>query len=83
MHHDPDFIQKTINNEKVRHLIAIIMVANFAVTSANHEQFMTQELKSYQDLGLSALNLPDNAMKAAISAVQKWGKSTSTTPKGH
>ncbi|MBN2865154.1 MAG: HDOD domain-containing protein [Thiotrichales bacterium] len=83
MHHDPEFIQKTGNDDKVRNLIAIIMVANFAVASANHEQYMTQELKNYRDLGLSTLNLPDNAMKAAISAVQKWGKSPTKTPGGH
>lgn len=83
MHHDPEFIQKTANDDKVRNLIAVIMVANFAVASANHEQYMTQELKNYRDLGLSTLNLPDNAMKAAISAVQKWGKSPTKTPGGH
>jgi len=83
MHHDPEFIQKTGNVDKVRALIAVIMVANFAVASANNEQYMTQELKTYRDLGLSALNLPDNALKAAIAAVQKWGKSITTTPGGH
>ena len=83
MHHDVDFVQKTGNDSKIRQLIATIMVANFAVSSANNSQYMTQELKKYRDLGLSALNLPDNAMKAAISAVSKWGKSMSTTPGGH
>jgi len=83
MHHDVDFIQKTPSDSKIRHLIAIIMVANFAVNSANNDQYMTQELKSYRDLGLKALNLPENAIKAAISAVSKWGKSMSKTPGGH
>lgn len=83
MHHDPDFIQKTGHDDKVRALVAVTMVANFAVASANNEQYMTQELKTYRDLGLSALNLPENALKAAISAVQKWGKSMSSTPGGH
>lgn len=83
MHHDLDFIQKTADNSKLRALIAIVMVANFAVASTDNEQYITLELKEYRDLGLSALNLPDNAIKAAISAVQKWGKSMTSTPGGH
>lgn len=83
MHHDADFIRKTATEKKLQSLIATIMVANFAVVCADDEQYITPELKHYRDLGLSALTLPDNAVKAAISAVKKWGKSISTTPGGH
>jgi len=83
MHHDQEFIQKTGSDSKIRHIIGLIMTANFAVSSANGDQYLTQEMKTYRDLGLSALELPDNAMKAAISAVMKWGKSMTKTPGGH
>ncbi len=83
LHHDRDFIEKTTSDAKIRHLIALIMAANFAVATANGDQYITKELKSYRDLGLSALELPQNAMKAAIAAVSKWGKSMSSQPGGH
>lgn len=83
MHHDQEFIQKTVSDAKIRHIIGLIMTANFAVSSANGDQYLTQEMKTYRDLGLSALDLPENAMKAAISAVMKWGKSMTKTPGGH
>ncbi|MEA1988795.1 MAG: HDOD domain-containing protein, partial [Pseudomonadota bacterium] len=83
MHHDQEFIQKTAGDPKIRHIIGLIMAANYAVSSANGNQYLTQEMKTYRDLGLSALDLPDNAMKAAMSAVMKWGKSMTKTPGGH
>ncbi|WP_028485898.1 HDOD domain-containing protein [Thiomicrorhabdus chilensis] len=83
MHHDPDFIHKTANDSKVSHLTALIMASNYAVAIANDSQYLTQELKNYRDLGLKALNLPENAMKAAIAAVTKWGNSKGIAPGGH
>lgn len=83
MHHDPEFIHKTASNSKVTHLAALIMASNYAVAIANDSQYLTQELKNYRDLGLRALNLPENAMKAAVAAVAKWGNSKGIAPGGH
>lgn len=83
LHHDPEFIAKTAQEPKVRHLVGLMMVANFIVVSANGDQYLTPELKAYRDLGLSALNLPENALKAATAAVLKWGNSLGSSPGGH
>lgn len=83
LHHDAEFIAKTAQEPKVRHLVGLMMVANFIVISANGDQYLTPELKAYRDLGLSALNLPENALKAATSAVLKWGNSLGSSPGGH
>ena len=72
-HHDKDFIIKTQNNDRVRHLTALIMLSNFIVAEIDDENYLTQELKMARDLGLKALDLPDNALRAARSAVTKWG----------
>ncbi|WP_178862076.1 HDOD domain-containing protein [Thiomicrorhabdus cannonii] len=83
LHHDTAFLLKTVQDQKVRHLTALIMVANFVVAQANGEQYLTQELKEYRDLGLKALDLPENAIKAATAAVSKWGSSLGAAPGGH
>ncbi|MBD3754748.1 MAG: HDOD domain-containing protein [Gammaproteobacteria bacterium] len=83
LHHDTDFVLKTVQDQKVRHLTALIMVANFVVAQANGKQYLTQELKEYRDLGLSALDLPENAIKAATAAVSKWGRALGAAPGGH
>lgn len=83
LHHDPDYIPKTVNDAQTQHLTALIMVANYAVVSADKKQYISQELRQYRNLGLQALNLPDNAMQAAVAAVRKWGNSAGTAPVGH
>ncbi|WP_232023379.1 HDOD domain-containing protein [Thiomicrorhabdus aquaedulcis] len=75
LHHDIDFELKTANDQKVRHITALIMAANYVVSSSNGEQYMTQELRDYRNIALHVLKMPDNAMKAATAAVMKWGKS--------
>ncbi|WP_321326270.1 HDOD domain-containing protein [Thiomicrorhabdus sp.] len=83
LHHDTDFANKLENNQKVRHLVALIMVANFIVSSTSEDQYITQELKEYRDMGLSQLQLPENALKSAYSAVNKWGNSIGLTTGSH
>lgn len=83
MHHDNDFVAKTTSDEKVRNLVALIILANYAVATVNSEQYLTKEMKEYRKLGEVVLDLPDNAMKAAVSAVTKWGRSMTKTPGGH
>lgn len=83
LHHDTEFVNKAGNDQKVRHLTALIMVANFIVSSAADEQYITQELKEYRNLGLKQLELPENALKAAFSAVSKWGKAAGLTAGSH
>lgn len=72
-HHDTDFAIKTAGDQKIKHLIALTIVGNYIVSVNDHEQYITQELKDYRNLGKAPLDLPDNALKAATSAVQKWG----------
>lgn len=83
LHHDTEFGLKTANDQKVRHLVALIMIANYVVSSNSGDQYITQELKEYRDLGMAQLSLPDNALKAANSAVIKWGKSVGMSVGSH
>jgi HD-like signal output (HDOD) protein len=83
LHHDPDFELKTANDQKVRHITALIMIANFIVSSTIGGQYISQELKEYRNLGLKQLDLPDTAIKAASAAVIKWGSSVGSAPAGH
>ncbi len=83
LHHDSDFASKLANNPKVRHLVSLIMVANYIVSSNADDQYITQELKDYRKLGLDQLDLPDNALKAAYAAVAKWGNSVGLSTGSH
>ncbi len=83
LHHDSQFELKTANDQKTRHITALIMVANYIVSSTIGGQYITQELKEYRNLGLKQLDLPDNAIKAANAAVMKWGQSVGKGPAGH
>lgn len=83
LHHDTEFELKTANDQKTRHITALIIVSNFIVSSTIGAQYITQELKEYRNLGLKQLDLPDNAIKAASAAVMKWGKSVGKGPAGH
>jgi HD-like signal output (HDOD) protein len=46
LHHDTAFELKTANDQKTRHITALIMVSNFIVSSTNDGQYITQELKN-------------------------------------
>jgi len=83
LHHDTEFALKTSNDQKVRHLVALIMVANYVVSINSGEQYITQELKEYRELGLRTLDLPETALKAANSAIIKWGKSMGLSAGSH
>lgn len=83
LHHDTDFALKTANDQKVRHLVGLIMVANFIVSSQSGEQYITQELKEYRDMGKAVLDLPENAITAANAAVAKWGSSMGISSGSH
>lgn len=83
LHHDTDFALKTANDQKVRHLVGLIMVANFIVSSQSGEQYITQELKEYRDMGKAVLDLPENAITAANAAVAKWGSSMGISAGSH
>lgn len=83
LHHDTDFELKTANDQKVRHIVALIMAANYVVSACSGEQYMTQELRDYRNLGLNVLKMPDNAMTAATGAVMKWGKSVGLSAGSH
>lgn len=72
-HHSPDFAIQTAGHPRIKHITALMILANYTVASTSSEQFLTQELKEYRNLALSCLNLPENAQKAAVAAVQKWG----------
>jgi len=80
LHHDTEFAIKTSNDQKVRHIISLVVLANYVVSVNSGEQYITQELKEYRDLGKNQLDLPDNALKAANAAVIKWGSSVGNAP---
>lgn len=82
-HHDNDFAVKTATKPQIRHLVALTIVSNYIVSVCDDEQYITQELKDYRDLGKQILELPDNAYNAAISAVKKWGESGSLVSASH
>lgn len=83
LHHDTQFAAKLANDQKVRHIVALIMLANYVVSINSGKQYITQELKEYRDLGKHQLNLPDNALKAANAAVIKWGSSVGLSTGSH
>lgn len=83
LHHDTEFALKTANDQKVRHLVALVMVANYVVSVNSGEQYISQELKEYRNLGKNQLDLPDNAIKAANAAVMKWGQSMGMAAGSH
>lgn len=82
-HHDPDFVKKNLNNDRVRHLTSLIMLSNFIVEEATDEIYLTQELKTCRDLAITELNLPENAIKSARAAVNKWGNSIGVAMGSH
>ncbi|MEA1988417.1 MAG: HDOD domain-containing protein [Pseudomonadota bacterium] len=83
LHHDVDFATKLANDQKVRHLISLIMVANYIVSSNSGGQYITQEMKDYRNLGKHQIDLPDIALKAANAAVSKWGNSVGLSTGSH
>lgn len=83
LHHDTEFVAKLGNDRTVRHLTSLIMVANYVVSSNSDEQYITQELKEYRNMGLEQLDLPDNALKAANAAVARWGSKVGTVTVSH
>lgn len=83
LHHDPDFALKTLSNQKVKHLVALIFIANYVVSVNSGEQYVTQELKEYMKIGMTHIDLPENAIKAAHAAVIKWGKSVGLGSSSH
>lgn len=83
LHHDVDFASKLANDQKVRHLVSLIMIANYIVSSNSGDQYITQELKDYRNLGKHQLDLPDIALKAANAAVSKWGNSIGLSTGSH
>ncbi|PLA75123.1 signal transduction protein [Hydrogenovibrio sp. SC-1] len=72
-HHDQDFAKKNQNNDRVRHLTALIMLSNYIVVEAEDDNYITQQLKTCRDLALKELALPENALNSARAAVNKWG----------
>jgi len=83
LHHDTEFSSKLANDQKVRHIVSLVMVANYVVGSNSGDQYITQELKEYRNLGLHQLDLPDNAIKSANAAVIKWGNSVGMSTGSH
>jgi len=83
LHHDTEFSAKLANDQKVRHIVSLVMVANYVVSSNSGDQYITQELKEYRNLGLHQLDLPDNALKSANAAVIKWGNSMGMSTGSH
>lgn len=74
-HHDKDFAKKNHNNDRVRHLTALIMLSNYIVVEAQDDNYITHELKTCRDLAIKELDLPENALSSARAAVTKWGSS--------
>lgn len=83
LHHDPEFALKTGSNQKVKHLVALTFIANYVVSVNSDDQYTSKEIKDYMKMGLTQINLPDNAIKAAHSAVIKWGKSAGLGSSSH
>lgn len=82
-HHDLDFANQTHSHSKIKHLTALIIIGNYIVSSTLDDQYITQELKEYRNAGKKALELPDNALKAATAAVAKWGNKVGLVTGSH
>jgi HD-like signal output (HDOD) protein len=84
LHHDKDFAVKAGNHPKVKHLVALVIVANYVVSSTTGEQYITHESKDFRNKALEVLDIPrDQAIKAATSAVQKFGNKVGVTVGSH
>ena len=74
LHHDQDFPLKTEAHPKIRDLVALVVLSNYVVSATTGEQYITHESKMMRDKALQILDIPrDQAIKAASSAVQKFG----------
>lgn len=72
-HHRPD--DPTLSsNPAIQRRVALIHLANYIVVTTLGEAFLTEELKESLHLAQKILELPDIALRAATSAVLKWGK---------
>lgn len=82
-HHDKEFASILTNHDGYAQMVALIMVSSYIVYSSSDEQYLTQELKDYRDLGKEFLDLPDKALKAGRAALEKWGDSGSLMAGSH
>lgn len=74
LHHDPDFAIKATNHSHVKNLVALVILSNYVVSATTGEQYITKESKQLRDRAIEVLDIPrDQAIKAASSAVQKFG----------
>ncbi|GAB6034845.1 HDOD domain-containing protein [Galenea microaerophila] len=84
LHHDIDFANETAGHAKVKNLVSLVILANYVVSATTGEQYITQESKQFRDRALEVLDLPrDRAIKAASSAVQKFGNKVGVVVGAH
>ncbi len=84
LHHDVDFAIKTANHPHIKHLVALVVLANYVVSATTGEQYITHESKQLRDRAIEVLDIPrDHAIKAASAAVQKFGNKVGVTMGSH
>ncbi|CAN8140034.1 HDOD domain-containing protein [Thiomicrorhabdus sp. 6S2-11] len=75
LHHSKDLQSLQKYDIRVAHMVAMIQVANGLVQLNYYQEEETEELRESIDRAAQFLELPENAIKAAISVLEKWGDS--------
>lgn len=75
LHHSKDLDGLLKYDPRVAHMVAMIQIANGLVQLNYYHAEETEELRASIDHAVQFLKLPDNAINAAISVLEKWGDS--------
>ena len=83
-HHDRDLLGgSTPAPDAVRRRVALVVLANYVVTTTLGDAFLSEELSESRELAQQVLQLPDPALQAATAAVLKWGCSGALISASH
>ena len=83
-HHDRDLLTGTLQaSEMVRRRVALVVLANYIVTTTLGEAFLSEELSESRELAQQVLHLPEPALQAATAATLKWGRSAALVSASH
>ena len=73
LHHQNELESVQAYAPKVARMVAVIQVANYLVFKTFSDHYLTEELQQTFDHARRFLELPDNAINAALAALKKWG----------
>lgn len=72
-HHHGNLDELAAYDDRVGKMVAINRIANYLVFKVFSDHFISEELQAYYEQACQFLKLPDNAIDAAVAALEKWG----------